>query len=95
MKFVSFVLLILSQPAFLISLMIVDELFSSLTDYLNLNTTYYWVPLIGRLDIWSSWETCFVILFLVYESLFIWSFWNALKNRSSQEIKVRAASVTS
>ncbi len=36
---------------FLISLMIVDELFSDLTDIVNLNTTYYWIPLIWRLDI--------------------------------------------
>ena len=84
MKFVGFVLLILSQPGFLISLKIVDELFSRLAEIVNLNTTYYWVPLIGRLDIWTSWETCFVILLIIYETLFIWSFWNALKNRVIQ-----------
>ena len=71
----------MSQPAFIISLMVVDEQFSLLTDYVNLNTTYYWVPLIGRLDVWTSWESCFVILLLVYETLFVWSFWNAIKSK--------------
>ena len=84
MKFVGFVLLILSQPAFLIALMIVDELFSNLADVVDLNKTYYWVPVVGRLDIWTSWETCFVILLSAYEALFIWSFWNEVKNGSVQ-----------
>ena len=40
-SFVRFVLLMLSQPAFLISLMVVDEQFSLLEHFVNLNTTYY------------------------------------------------------
>ena len=88
MKFHVFVLLLLSQPAFLIPLMIVDELFSSLTDVINLNTQYYWVPFVGRLDIWSSWETCFVILFLVYESVFMYLFWVAVKKPSQADLKL-------
>jgi hypothetical protein len=67
--------------------MIVDELFSDLADLVDLNTTYYWVPLIGRLDIWSSWETCFVVLLAVYELLFIWSVWNYLKGRPIQKVQ--------
>ncbi len=66
----------LSQPAFLISLMIVDEQFSLLSHLVDLNTTYYYVPLIGRIDVWSSWEVCFVILLVSFESVFIWSVWS-------------------
>jgi len=91
LKFYAFVLLLLSQPAFLIPLMITDELFSSLTDVVNLNTQYYWVPFIGRLDIWSSWETCFVILFLVYEAVFIYMFWVAVKKPNQADLKLSAA----
>lgn len=79
MKFVPFALLILSQPAFVVSLMIVDEQFSLLAHLINLNTTYYYVPIIGRIDVWSSWEVCFVILLVVYEALFLWSFWEVLR----------------
>ncbi|MDG6998654.1 MAG: hypothetical protein JRN15_06015 [Nitrososphaerota archaeon] len=78
-SFVRFVLLMLSQPAFLISLMVVDEQFSLLEHFVNLNTTYYYVPLIGRVDVWDSWEACFVILLSVYEFVFIWSLWTAIK----------------
>ena len=63
--------------------MIVDELFGNLAGIVDLNTTYYWVPVVGRLDIWTSWETCFVILLSSYEALFIWSFYNAVKNGSA------------
>jgi hypothetical protein len=59
--------------------MIVDEQFSLLSHFVNLNMTYYWIPLIGRIDVWSSWEVCFVVLLVVYEAVFIWSFWGAMK----------------
>lgn len=79
MKFQWFVMVMLSQPAFLIALMVVDEQFSLLAHIVNLNQTYYFVPIIGRIDVWSSWEACFVILLVVFEAVFIWSLWEAVK----------------
>lgn len=59
--------------------MVVDEQFSLLEHLINLNTTYYFVPVIGRVDVWHSWEVSFLILIVVYESVFGWGFWNAIK----------------
>ncbi len=69
----------LSQPAFLIALMVVDEQFSLLAHIINLNKVYYFVPFLGRIDVWSSWEACFVILLAVFETVCIWSLWQAVK----------------
>jgi hypothetical protein len=55
--------------------MVVDEQFSLLAHFVNLDKTYYFVLLIERVDVWTSWEACFVILLVVYESVFIWSLW--------------------
>ena len=40
----------LTQPAFFISLMVVDEQFSLLAHFVNLGKTYYFVPLIGGVE---------------------------------------------
>lgn len=79
LKFPAFFAIMLTQPVFLIALMVVDEQFSLLSHIVNLNTTYYFVPFLGRLDVWSSWEACFMILIVVYEAIFIWSLWQVVK----------------
>ena len=65
----------LTRPAFLISLMVVDEQFSLLAHFVNLDKTYYFSIDRGsrRLDFLGS-VLCHSLA--VYESVFIWSLWN-------------------
>ena len=77
-RFAEVVLLVLAQPGFLIPLMIVDELFERLNISNNLNVTYYFVPFLGRLSIWASWEAAFAFLFTVFEVVYIIFVWVVL-----------------
>ncbi len=60
--------------------MVVDEQFSLLAHVVNLNKTYYFVPFLGRIDVWSSWEASFVTLLVLFEAVCIWSLWQSVKS---------------
>jgi hypothetical protein len=77
-RFAGVVLLMLAQPGFLIPLMIVDELFERLNIGSNLNIAYYFVPFLGKLSIWASWEAAFAFLFVIFETVYILLVWAVL-----------------
>lgn len=59
----------------------VDEQFSILSRIVNHDRIFYSVPFLGKIDAGSSWEACFLILLVAYESVFVWSLWIAIKGR--------------